>query len=112
MLLKIFVLISWMLINLLIIQLQALLIKFINFILTINNVAITEFPTTTDDDMLSRSLVAPAPDQNGFDIGLPLILSDKGLIYDHSQVGKIYAASIQGAEFGELLADGNSYPVN
>jgi hypothetical protein len=80
---------------------------FTNFVLAINNITIAEFPTTTEKDMLSRSMVAPLPDPNGYDIGLPLINTKSGLTYDTSQVGDIYATIKSTAGFGEYMCFGS-----
>jgi hypothetical protein len=79
---------------------------FTNFVLTQNNTTISEFPTTTDRDMLSRSLVAPSPDPNGFDLYLPLMLTKDGLTYDDSQIGKVYMSASNILSIGELNCDG------
>jgi hypothetical protein len=79
---------------------------FTNFVLAINNITIEQFPTTTDDDMLSRSMVAPVPDPNGFDIGLPLVNTKSGLMFDDSQVGNIYSTVVTQPGFGEYMCFG------
>lgn len=82
---------------------------FTDFMLLIGNIAVTDFPITTDKDFIARSLVPPPPDPDGYDLYLPLVQTKYGLDYDSTQVGKIYATVSATAGIGELLCNGLSY---
>jgi hypothetical protein len=79
-----------------------------DFMLIKGNVVITEFPPQTNRDMLSRTLNAPTPDPDGYDIGMPMVLTKNGIIFDHSQVGKIVASIDEQPSFGELSCMGTT----
>jgi hypothetical protein len=79
---------------------------FTNFVLTINNTVITEFPTTTDADMMARTMTLPPPDPNGMDIYLPIRVTPNGLGYDDSQIGKVFFSASNILAIGELPCDG------
>jgi hypothetical protein len=76
-----------------------------DFILTPNDVEITEFPATPDQEFLTNSVsfIRP-PAADGSDFGLPLLLTKTGITFDYSTVGKIVLDPIRTApSFGELL---------
>ena len=83
-----------------------------NFLLAINDIIIAAFPTTTDKDMIARSMVPPVPNADGFDLGLPLAQGKDGYIYDDSGVGQIYATTLDTAGVAELLLTGQTLPVS
>lgn len=60
-----------------------------DFVDLIGEVNITQFPITTDEDFVDRSLVPPIPGFNAETFGLPIISTAKGLDYDYSSVGLI-----------------------
>lgn len=86
-------------------------ISLVNFALVPADVVLTQFPHQTDADMRTRGIAGwmPTPSYDRNDIGLPLILSEKGLDFDRSVVGKIYPdVCINSADqSGYLLCDGS-----
>lgn len=58
-----------------------------DFVDRIGEINIVEFPITTDEDFVDRSLVPPIPGFNAETFGLPIISTAKGLDYDYSYVG-------------------------
>jgi hypothetical protein len=86
--------------------------SFTNFVLTPNNVNVTSFPITPNDEMISKSLAyLPTPASDGSDLYLPLLYGPEGFFFDDSQIGKIlYTITTVG--IGELAADGSTYSYN
>lgn len=87
-------------------------VQLTSFILTVDNVVISEFPIQTEADTLARSLVAPVPDPNGNDLYLNLRLTPSGLEYDHSEVGNVYPTMYETAGLGQVVADGSKFLVS
>jgi hypothetical protein len=85
--------------------------SFTDFILTFGAVTLTSFPITTTGDFESRTMAGwlPPMSYTGSDVYLPIISTPSGLTYDHSVVGKIYAAMYFLPQVGELLCDGSKY---
>lgn len=82
-----------------------------DFMLVKGNVVITEFPPQTARDMNARTMSNPNPDHNGYSIGLPVIVgpNGQGLIYDDSQIGKVFPTIDELPAWNELLCDGSMY---
>lgn len=79
--------------------------RFTDFALTLDkNVTYSAFPIMTEDEMLSRGVAGwmPTPNPDGSDLYLPLVLTNKGMIFDHSIVGQIIAKTQVTALPGEL----------
>jgi hypothetical protein len=78
------------------------------------------FPVQTDADMKARGVAGwmPIPAPDGSDLYLPLVLTPKGMIFDHSSIGAIealtdandFTGSVS-TEGNTLLADGSAYPT-
>jgi hypothetical protein len=77
-----------------------------DFVYLPGDINITNFPVTTDEDFVDRSLVPPIPGFNAETYGLPLISTAKGLDFDYSVVGKIHPISSPFPQRGDLLCDG------
>lgn len=88
-------------------------IQLTNFALTLNNNTLSAFPTQTEAQQLDPSTAGwfPVPDPNGNDLYCPAILGPKGLLFDHSQIGRIEGYMVpSGSQTGNLLfCDGLSY---
>lgn len=84
-----------------------------DFLLTPGNETFTSFPVQTNDQMLSRGVAGwmPTPNPDGSDLYLPLILTQQGMIFDHSVVGQIISKTELSANAvnNELLMDGTTY---
>lgn len=82
-----------------------------DFVLTPGAVAVSQFPTTPDNDFRYKGIAGwmPTPNPDGSDLYLPLRLSPSGLAFDDTEVGKIYSTSYTTAGIGELLCDGTQY---
>jgi hypothetical protein len=77
-----------------------------DFVYLPGDINITNFPVTTDEDFVDRSLVPPIPGFNAETYGLPLISTAKGLDFDYSVVGKIHPISSPFPQRGDLVCDG------
>lgn len=66
-------------------------IQVVDFALAPNNVVITSFPLQTTADMLGRGVAGwmNQPQSNAEDLGLPPILTPKGMKFDQSRVGTV-----------------------
>jgi len=73
------------------------------------NIAVTQYPYTTNLAMQTQALVPAIPDQYGNDLYLPLMLTPDGLAYDHTVVGKVMPCVNATPGIGELLCDGATY---
>lgn len=83
-----------------------------DFILTPGFVTITDFPQTTNAEMIENSTVGwlPTPNPDGSSLYLPLVLTQQGATYDDSGIGEIFAAVRPlSATNNELACDGSSY---
>ena len=87
-------------------------IEYTDFALVLGNPGLASFPAMTDAQMLSQGVTGwmPTPDPLGSDLYLPLILTQQGMIWDDSGIGKIYGSTVP-ASNNELLCDGSSYFV-
>lgn len=65
--------------------------QFTDFMMFFGNVNILNFPPTTTNDFISRSLVPPPPEGDGSNLFLPLVLTKEGLGYDDSSIGHVEA---------------------
>ncbi len=89
-----------------------------NFVLTLDAVAIQRFPVTTDQEFITNSIGwIPTPDPDGFDLFLPLIYTQYGMKFDHSEIGNIIM-KLDVSQFGagsislvtnELICDGSQF---
>lgn len=84
---------------------------FTDFAMTINSETLSAFPTQTEAEQLDESTAGwlPAPNPDGSDLYLPVRLTPSGMEYDHSEIGKICAATYNSPGIGELLCDGSFY---
>jgi len=80
-----------------------------DFSLVIGNINIQGFPISTNRDFITRTLTTDTPDPNGYNLGLPLILTKDGLSFDLSQIGKIFPTILYYPGYGELPCDGSVY---
>jgi len=87
-----------------------------DFVMAEGNLAISEFPVTTDRDFVTRSLTNKVYTTD--DLYLPVVFTPEGFSADASSIGNIEATlgnavppSIS-TTTNLLLADGSSYPVN
>lgn len=84
-------------------------------LLTPGNIISPIFNDTTTREFLYESLFddTDCPAFDGYDIGLPLVLTKTGIRFDDSQVGMIFASSIPDQSYpvpyGFLYGDGSSY---
>jgi hypothetical protein len=83
--------------------------------------AVTSYPLQTNADMLSRGVAGwmDLPNPNGSDLYLPLVLTKKGMAWEHSQIGTVVAtlgsvpATTSSSAVTNLMnADGSSYVYN
>lgn len=81
-----------------------------DFILVAGTVDITNYPERPDNMVFADGIAGsmPTPDPDGFDIGLPLILTQAGVDFDNSVVGNI-VASPAASLANHLLCDGSTY---
>lgn len=84
-----------------------------DFLLVSGNKIFNSFPIETNDEMLSRGVAGfmPTPATAGSDLYLPLILTPKGMTFDHSIVGQIIGKTQTAANAvnNELLMDGSAF---
>lgn len=82
-----------------------------DFVLTINAVNVTVFPTTTEAQFMSTALTAiPPPDPNGFDMYCPLVQTPQGLKFSRSEIGMVVPNVTSASSItGYLLCDGTTY---
>jgi hypothetical protein len=82
-----------------------------DFVLTPNDVTVTQFPQTPQAQFTYEGIFGslPVPAFDGSDLYLPLVLTPAGVVFDRGVVGKIYAGMYDTANVGELLCDGSSY---
>lgn len=87
-----------------------------DFILTVNVVAITDFPQAPDSEFSYQSLTIPTPPYDGSDLYLPIRRTPNGLFADASEVGEVvyesnvslYVNSLHPYS-NKMLGDGNQY---
>lgn len=67
------------------------------------------FPVQTDADMKARGIAGwmPIPNPDGSDLYLAPVLTPKGMVFDRSPVGKIYACGYTSGFTGSLATDAN-----
>jgi len=89
-------------------------IHVVNFLLTPNLVTITQFPEQTTADALTRTVAGwmNTPLYISYNLYLPLVLTQQGMQFDLSNIGKIYASSNSTAKIGELVCDGARYETS
>lgn len=81
-----------------------------NFMLSIGDNLITDYPQITDNEVISRSLAGnPVPALDGSDHYLPVYSGKKGFIFYQGDIGKIYSTTYSKPSPGELLCDGTRY---
>lgn len=78
------------------------------------DVNLTAFPVMTNEEMIGRSIAgwAPIPNPDGSDLYLPIKLSPTGLMYDDSDIGKVYSTLNTVPGKGELPMDGSRYKTS
>lgn len=92
--------------------------RFTDFAITFGTEKLQSFPLSTPAEMLTNSIAGwvPQPNPDGSDLYLPPLLTNKGMIWDHSVIGKI-VANVSLTDFtgsvsnvtNELICDGNTY---
>ena len=96
-------------------------VQFTDFVLTPGNVAITAFPLQTNADMMSRSIAGwvTQPNPDGSDLYLQPILTQKGMVWQHSEVGQIKSTidikNFTGSLCNDdsyIICDGSAYPYD
>jgi hypothetical protein len=89
-------------------------ISFVDFILAQGKLTTPVYPVTTNAQDLYKSMAGglAVPDYNAFNLGLPVILTQTGLGYDNSIVGKVFPAFYISPQFGELFCDGSQYETS
>lgn len=86
-------------------------IQVTDFGLALGNISFSFFPIQPNAQTLSQGVAGwmPTPAADGSDLYLPLVLTPRGMTFDHSQVGKIYASTSTTLDIGELACDGTQY---
>lgn len=86
-------------------------VSFDDFNLAEGQIMSPSMPYTADSQMIYRSLAGflPNPNPDGSDLYLPTVLTPTGMIFDHSEIGKIYTTTYTTAQTGQLLCDGSQY---
>lgn len=87
-----------------------------DFILTSNNITVTEFPQTTDREFAAQSITPAIPAYDNSELYLPVRLGPEGLLYDDSEIGEVvtesnlsmYVDSLHPTS-NKMLADGSQY---
>lgn len=81
-----------------------------DFMLSIGDNLITDYPQITDNEVISQSLAGNLlPAYDGSDYYLPVYSSKKGFIFYQGDIGKIYSTAYPKPSPGELLCDGTRY---
>lgn len=95
---------------------QAFDAQFTDFSLLIGAVDLPYFPITPHAETLSQSVTGwmTTPNPDGSDLYLPLILTQSGMKFDDSMIGKIVSSAnnisdVISTTTNELLANGNTY---
>lgn len=83
--------------------------SFTDFTQLINNVVISQFPTTTNADFFYKSFVSAVSNPNGMDLYLPLVKTPQGLEFSDTEIGFIYPSAIAQGQVGFLRCDGDKY---
>lgn len=85
--------------------------QFTDFALTVNDEILTSFPPETNASQIDESTMGWLSrfSYDGSDLYLPLVLTQQGVVADHSVVGKIYASTQPTPDPGEVLCDGSQY---
>jgi hypothetical protein len=91
-----------------------------DWVLTPGQVNITQFPPTTNVEMISQSMAGEieVPDYDGYDLYLPVVIGKNGLQTDRSVIGDViyesqlseYVSSLHPST-NRMLADGTKYLV-
>ena len=87
-------------------------VQFTDFVLLAGNItSIPYSPVQTNAEMLSEGVAGwmPTPDPTGLDLYLPLVLTSKGMTFDHSIVGQIIAKTQINPLNNELAMNGTTY---
>jgi hypothetical protein len=85
-------------------------IRLTDFALTIGADNLSRFPITTNAEQLSESVAGwmPTPAADGSDLYLPLVLTNKGMIFDNSMIGQIVGKTQITSSANEFLLDGTT----
>lgn len=83
-----------------------------DFILTPGNVAVTEFPQTTDREFAYQAITPDIPDYRNMDLYLVQRLGPQGLIYDRSEIGEVIEESNISVYVDSLHPDTNKMLAN
>jgi hypothetical protein len=93
-------------------------ISAVDFALLAGTVTVDTYPYQTNADTFSRSVAGymPTPNPNGLNLYLPLILTQQGVTFDSSPIGKVYAALYPinpsvpvSTTTNEIFCDGSQY---
>ncbi len=87
-------------------------LSFTNFLLCSGVKEINIYPVITESQMRYQSMSMPIPDYDGLNVGLPVIQTLSGFIYDRSHIGRKYDLYIPynaAIHINMLHADGSSY---
>ena len=89
-------------------------LSFTDVALTITNTALTSYPVTSPDEVLSRGINGffPIPNPDGSDLYLPLVLTPQGMTWDNSSIGSVVAKMTTVTVLNELLCDGSQYQTS
>lgn len=85
-----------------------------DFTLVQGNVSIPFFPTQTNANMQALSVAgwkATPPKPDGYDLYLPMVMTPRGMTFDHSSIGSVTGKFqlTATADQNELLMDGSTY---
>lgn len=81
-----------------------------DFLLTLGNLEITQFPPETDADVMCRTITLRQPlASDGSDLYLPLIITPDGAAPDYSQIGWLFPSLSHDLQKSYLYADGSRY---
>lgn len=89
-------------------------ISLTNFVLAPGQIATTNYPVQTSSDCLARSVAGfmPIPNPDGSDLYLPLKLTQAGMIFDDSEIGRVELTANPSASITDsnlLPCDGEPY---
>lgn len=83
-----------------------------DYLLASGNLTVTSYPDTTQAQTLWQAVAGwmNVPAYDGSDMGLPLVRTQYGLMFQSSgRIGKIVASLNKVAEYGELICNGSVY---
>lgn len=88
-------------------------VKITDFILNEGEITSPIYPYITQRQDLTNSIFDEIiPDANGMNFGLPMVYTNKGLVFDDSSVGNLHFSTVATAPVGYFLCDGTKYETN